>query len=90
MIYNLLIKISRRDFMVEILKKQVLNPFVSLISLNAPFIAKKALPGQFVIIKVDEKGERIPLTIFKSDNSTCCMVNNYVFLENKNRGYIMQ
>lgn len=53
--------------MFEILSKKYLNEFVIHISVKAPLIAKKALPGQFVILKVDEKGERIPLTIFKAD-----------------------
>jgi NAD(P)H-flavin reductase len=47
----------------KILEKQELVPNVHLIKVEAPAVARKAKPGQFVIITVDEKGERIPLTI---------------------------
>lgn len=49
--------------MYKILKKEVLNPTVTLMEIEAPFVAKKAQPGQFIILRVDENGERIPLTI---------------------------
>ena len=49
--------------MYKILKKRVLNPTVTLMDIEAPFIAKKALPGQFIILRVDDEGERIPLTV---------------------------
>ncbi len=49
--------------MFKILKKQVLNPWVTLMEVDAPLIAAKAEPGQFIILRVDENGERIPLTI---------------------------
>lgn len=49
--------------MYKILKKQSLNPTVTLMEIEAPFVAKKAEPGQFIILRVDEDGERIPLTI---------------------------
>ncbi len=49
--------------MYKILKKQTLNPTVTLMEIEAPFVAKKAEPGQFIILRVDEDGERIPLTI---------------------------
>lgn len=49
--------------MYKILKKEVLNPTVTRMTIEAPLIAKKALPGQFIILRVDEKGERIPLTV---------------------------
>ncbi|MFA6829525.1 MAG: sulfide/dihydroorotate dehydrogenase-like FAD/NAD-binding protein [Bacilli bacterium] len=49
--------------MFKIVKKTPLNPTVTLMEVEAPFIAKKAQPGQFIILRVDEKGERIPLTI---------------------------
>lgn len=49
--------------MYRIVKKQALNPTVTLMEVDAPFIAKKALPGQFIILRVDEDGERIPLTV---------------------------
>lgn len=53
--------------MVKILEKEVLNSDVSRMKLLTPLISKKARPGQFIILRVDETGERIPLTIFKSD-----------------------
>ncbi len=46
--------------MYKIVRKEVLNPSVSLIEVEAPYIARKAEPGQFIILRVDEKGERIP------------------------------
>lgn len=49
--------------MYKILKRRQLNENVVLMEVDAPFIAKKALAGQFIILRVDEKGERIPLTI---------------------------
>ncbi len=53
--------------MYKIVKKQVLNPTVTLMEVDAPLIAKKAEPGQFIILRVDEKGERIPLTVADFD-----------------------
>ncbi len=53
--------------MYKILKKEDIAPGEKLFVLNAPDIAKKAKPGQFVIIIIDEKGERIPLTIADYD-----------------------
>lgn len=53
--------------MNEILKKQVLTPVTKKIVVNAPHIAKKAQPGQFVILRVSEDGERIPLTLADYD-----------------------
>ena len=49
--------------MNKIVRKVCLNPTVTLMEVDAPFIAKKAEPGQFIILRVDENGERIPLTI---------------------------
>ncbi len=53
--------------MYKIVKKQVLNPTVTLMEVDAPLIAKKAEPGQFIILRVDENGERIPLTVADFD-----------------------
>jgi len=47
----------------KILEKQTLSDAVRLIVVEAPTVARKAKPGQFVIVRVDEPGERIPLTI---------------------------
>lgn len=49
--------------MVKILKKQVLAPQIKMFELDAPEIAQKAQPGQFVVVRVNEEGERIPLTV---------------------------
>ena len=49
--------------MYKIAKKKVLNPTVVELHIEAPLVAKKALPGQFIILRVDEEGERIPLTV---------------------------
>ncbi len=49
--------------MFKIIEKRQLNAQVTLMILDAPFIAKKVEAGQFVIIRIDEKGERIPLTV---------------------------
>ncbi len=49
--------------MYKIVKKQSLNPTVTYMEIEAPLVAKKAEPGQFIILRVDEDGERIPLTI---------------------------
>ncbi len=53
--------------MYKILKKRQLNPSVTLMVIDAPFIAKKAKAGQFIILRVDEFGERTPLTIADYD-----------------------
>jgi len=49
--------------MYKILKKVELAPKIKLFEINAPEVARKAKPGQFVIIRIDEKGERFPLTL---------------------------
>ena len=53
--------------MYTILKKDALNPTVTRMDIAAPLIARKAEPGQFVILRVDEAGERIPLTVADTD-----------------------
>jgi ferredoxin--NADP+ reductase len=49
--------------MFKILEKKVLAPGLNRYIIEAPLVAKKAQPGEFIILRVDEKGERIPLTI---------------------------
>jgi ferredoxin--NADP+ reductase len=49
--------------MFRIKKKEVLTPQTKLFIVDAPLVAKKVLPGQFVVIRIDEEGERIPLTV---------------------------
>lgn len=53
--------------MYKIVKKRVLNPTVTMMDIYAPLIAKKAQAGQFIILRVDEDGERIPLTVAGCD-----------------------
>ncbi|MCD7723557.1 MAG: sulfide/dihydroorotate dehydrogenase-like FAD/NAD-binding protein [Clostridiales bacterium] len=55
--------------MYKIVKKECLNESVTKMVIAAPFVAKKAQPGQFIILRVDEDGERIPLTIADYDRS---------------------
>lgn len=49
--------------MYRIVRKKVLNPTVVQMEIEAPLVAKKAKPGQFIILRVDSEGERIPLTV---------------------------
>ena len=53
--------------MYKILRKKELNPTVTLMDIEAPLVAAKAEPGQFVILRTDEEGERIPLTVADYD-----------------------
>ena len=53
--------------MYRIVKKRVLNPTVTLMEIEAPAVARKCEPGQFIILRVDADGERIPLTIAAYD-----------------------
>jgi ferredoxin--NADP+ reductase len=53
--------------MYEILEKKVLSETVKLMEIKAPLVAKKAKAGQFIILRIDEEGERIPLTIADYD-----------------------
>jgi len=55
--------------MYKIVKKESLNPTVTLMEIEAPFVAAKAEPGQFIILRVDEDGERIPLTVAGYDRN---------------------
>jgi NAD(P)H-flavin reductase len=60
----------------KILEKKELVPTIHRMTIGAPRIAKKAQPGQFVILRIDEKGERIPLTIadFDREKGTITMI----------------
>ncbi|MEW6573514.1 MAG: sulfide/dihydroorotate dehydrogenase-like FAD/NAD-binding protein [Bacillota bacterium] len=62
--------------MNEILKKRVLAPAIKLMEIRNPLIAGKAKPGQFIILRVHEKGERIPLTIsdFDAEKGTVTII----------------
>ena len=59
--------------MNKIVKKEKLNSVTTRFVIEAPRIAKKAKPGQFVIIRIDEKSERIPLTICDFDSRKGCI-----------------
>lgn len=66
--------------MYRIIKKQSLNPTVTKMVIEAPLIAKKAEPGQFIILRTDENGERIPLTIadYDRDKGTVTIIYQIV------------
>lgn len=79
--------------MYEIKEKKVLNPTVTLMEIYAHDVARKAEPGQFIILRVDENGERIPLTIadFNRENGTVTIIFQIVGattekLNHKNKG----
>ncbi len=55
--------------MYKIVEKKVLNPTVVQLQIEAPLVANKAKPGQFIILRVDETGERIPLTVAGTDKA---------------------
>lgn len=56
--------------MYRILRKTTLNPSVVRMEIDAPLVARKAEPGQFIILRIDEAGERIPLTIADYDRDS--------------------
>ena len=56
--------------MYKIITKKSLNPTVTMMEIEAPLVANKAKAGQFIILRVDEEGERIPLTIAGTDKNT--------------------
>ncbi len=62
--------------MYKILKKEVLNPTVTRMDIDAPMVARKAQPGQFIILRADKDGERIPLTIadYDRENGTVTII----------------
>ena len=53
--------------MYKIIRKEVLNPVITLMEVEAPRLASSAQPGQFLIVRVDEEGERVPLTVCDYD-----------------------
>ena len=59
--------VERVFSMYKIVKKERLNQLVELMEIHAPFVARKCEPGQFIILRVDEDGERVPLTIADYD-----------------------
>ena len=53
--------------MYRIVRKEILNPQVKLLEIEAPYVARKAEPGQFIILRVNKEGERVPFTIADFD-----------------------
>ena len=79
--------------MYRIIRKKELNPTVTLMEIEAPRVAKKAQPGQFIILRVSDNGERIPLTIadFNKEKGTVTIIFQIVGatteeLNHKNEG----
>ncbi len=79
--------------MFKIVSKEALNPTVSKMVILAPEIARKAQPGQFIILRVDDEGERIPLTIadYSPEEGTVTIIYQIVggttkLLDSKNAG----
>ena len=71
--------------MYKIIEKRRLNKQVTFMTLDAPFVARKVQAGQFVIIRIDEKGERIPLTVadFDREAGTLSIIFHAVGLSTK-------
>lgn len=69
--------------MYKILKKERLNSSVTRMVIEAPFVAKKAQPGQFIILRVDKDGERVPFTIadYDRENETVTIIFQVVGAE---------
>lgn len=83
--------------MYKIVSKKRLNPTVTQMEIYAPMVAAKAKPGQFIILRVDENGERIPLTVAGTtpENGTVKIIFQIVgkttkMLDNKNEGESIQ
>ena len=83
--------------MYKIVRKKELNPTVTLMDIEAPLIAKKAEPGQFIILRVNEDGERIPLTVadYDREKGTITIIFQIVggtteLLNHKNEGEYIQ
>ena len=83
--------------MYKIVNKKPLNSFVTMMDIEAPFVAKKAQAGQFIILRVDEEGERIPLTIagYNREEGTVKIIFQIVGattekLNHKNEGEYLQ
>ncbi len=74
--------------MFKIVRKKELNSAVTLMEIEAPFIAKKAKAGQFIIFRVDAQGERVPLTIagYDREKGTVTIIFQKVGLSTKMLG----
>ena len=89
--------IRGNGYMYKIVRKKVLNPTVTQMEIEAPLVAKKARPGQFIILRVDAEGERIPLTVAGTDpeNGTVKIIFQIVgatteLLNHKNEGEFIE
>jgi len=69
--------------MYEIVKKKVLKENIILIEVKAPLVAMNSLPGQFIILRVNKHGERIPLTIFDKTSDTVSVIYQVVGVTTK-------
>ena len=71
--------------MYKIVRKEVLNPVITLMEVEAPRLAAAAKPGQFLIVRSDEEGERIPLTIcdYNSEKGTVTIVTQAIGASSK-------
>ena len=71
--------------MYRIVTKEALKPTVILYEIEAPMVARKAQPGQFIILRVDENGERIPITIhdYNREKGTVTIIFQKVGLSTK-------
>ena len=80
--------IERMNRMFKIVRKKELNSAVTLMEIEAPFVAKKAKAGQFIIFRVDETGERVPLTIagYDREKGTVAIIFQKVGLTTKMLG----
>ncbi len=78
--------------MYRIVKRRELNPSVTLLEIEAPMIAKKAEPGQFIILRVDENGERIPLTIagYDREKGTVTIIFQIVGATTEKLNHVME
>lgn len=93
-----LIRYNRmEDEMYKIIEKKKLNEGVEWMVIHAPFVARKCEPGQFIILRVDDKGERIPLTIadYNRENETVTIIFQVLgystkLLSNKKAGDTVQ
>ena len=74
--------------MFKIVRKKELNAAVTLLEIEAPFVAKKAQAGQFIIFRIDDKGERVPLTIagYDREKGTVTIIFQKVGLSTKMLG----
>ncbi|MDT8336895.1 MAG: sulfide/dihydroorotate dehydrogenase-like FAD/NAD-binding protein [Candidatus Izemoplasmatales bacterium] len=69
--------------MYEIIEKKALNKDVDLYVIKAPLVAKNTLPGNFLIVRVDKDGERIPLTVVENDEENVTIISQKIGFSTK-------